>query len=67
MPARTLPTLHLPSPPTVHQLSRLALQELIVNAWKSFYILFYTFQGLMVPGYTCYSMYFGGETCGFGG
>ena len=25
MPARTSPTLHLPSPPTVHQLSRLAL------------------------------------------
>ena len=29
MPARTSPTLHPPSPPTVHQLSRLALQELI--------------------------------------
>ena len=29
MPARTLPTLHPPSPPTVHQLSRLALLELI--------------------------------------
>ena len=25
VPARTLPTLHPPSPPTVHQLSRLAL------------------------------------------
>ena len=25
VPARTSPTLHLPSPPTVHQLSRLAL------------------------------------------
>ena len=29
VPARTSPTLHPPSPPTVHQLSRLALQELI--------------------------------------
>ena len=28
VPARTPPTLHPPSPPTVHQLSRLALQEL---------------------------------------
>ena len=29
VPARTSPTLHLPFPPTVHQLSRLALWELI--------------------------------------
>ena len=29
VPARTSPTLHPPSPPTVHQLSRLALWELI--------------------------------------
>ena len=29
-PARTSPILHPPSPPTVHQLSRLALQELIL-------------------------------------
>ena len=29
VPARTLPTLHPPSPPTVHQLSWLALKELI--------------------------------------
>ena len=28
VPARTSPTLHPPSPPTVHQLSRLALKEL---------------------------------------
>ena len=28
VPARTSPILHPPSPPTVHQLSRLALQEL---------------------------------------
>ena len=28
VPARTLPTLHPPSPPTVHQLSRLALEKL---------------------------------------
>ena len=28
VPARTSPTLHPPSPPTVHQLSRLALYEL---------------------------------------
>ena len=28
-PARTSPILHLPSPPTMHQLSRLALQELM--------------------------------------
>ena len=28
VPARTSPTLHPPSPPTVHQLSRLALEEL---------------------------------------
>ena len=27
VPARTSPTLHPPSPPTVHQLSRLALEE----------------------------------------
>ena len=31
VPARTSPTLHPPSPPTVHQLSWLALQELILN------------------------------------
>ena len=29
VPARTSPTLHPPSPPTVHQLLRLALSELI--------------------------------------
>ena len=29
VPARTSPTLHPPSPPTAHQLSRLALSELI--------------------------------------
>ena len=32
VPARTSPTLHPPSPPTVHQLSWLALQELISKA-----------------------------------
>ena len=31
VPARTSPTLHSPSPPTVHQLSRLALQELMLG------------------------------------
>ena len=30
VPPRTSPTLHLPSPPTVHQLSQLALEELMV-------------------------------------
>ena len=30
VPARTSLTLHPPSPPTVHQLSRLALEELII-------------------------------------
>ena len=30
VPARTLPTLHTPSPPTVHQLSWLALQDLSI-------------------------------------
>ena len=29
--ARTSPTLHPPFPPTVHQLSRLALYELIIT------------------------------------
>ena len=32
VPARTSPTLHPPSPPTVHQLSWLALQELSHDA-----------------------------------
>ena len=32
VPAHTSPTLHPPSPPTVHQLSRLALSELI-QSW----------------------------------
>ena len=31
VPARTSPTLHPPSPPTVHQLSWLVLQELIIT------------------------------------
>ena len=35
VPAHTSPTLHPPSPPTVHQLSRLALEELIVLRIKS--------------------------------
>ena len=40
VPARTSPTLHPPSPSTVHQLSRLALEELItdiISANFSFY------------------------------
>ena len=35
VPARTSPTLHPPSPPTVHELSQLALKELSVSAWKN--------------------------------
>ena len=31
VPARTSPTLHPPSPPTMHQLLRLALQELTLT------------------------------------
>ena len=36
VPARTSPTLHPPSPPTVHRLSWLALSEL--NSWKCLYL-----------------------------
>ena len=36
VPARTLPTLHPPSPPTVHKLSRLALSELICKQRKEY-------------------------------
>ena len=36
VPARTSPTLHPPSPPTVHQLSRLALYELIPSVLFKF-------------------------------
>ena len=35
VPARTSPTLNPPSPPTVHQLSRLALKELIGTFYNS--------------------------------
>ena len=33
VPARTSPTLHPPSPPTVHQLSRLARYELSIDIY----------------------------------
>ena len=33
VPARTSPTLHPPSPPTVHQLSWISLSELILFKW----------------------------------
>ena len=36
VPARTSPTLHPPSPPTVHQLSRLTLYELIGSLGKNY-------------------------------
>ena len=36
VPARTSPTLHPPSPPTVHQLSRLALWELTYSLCQGF-------------------------------
>ena len=39
VPARTSPTLHPPFPPTVHQLSQLALEELICNMHYGEYLV----------------------------
>ena len=48
VPARTSPTLHPPFPPTVHQLSRLALQELN-QLWKLIPITEYNFRDICLP------------------
>ena len=60
--ARTSPTLHPPSPPTVHQLSQLALWELSFLSVSAARVIYHSFNWIMGTGIfkrsflVCFSM-----------